>query len=166
MQFDTRTDAHVLKIFREGFMKFYHGTSKENWNKILNEGVLWGYNMYKNSDGTEYMGYRYTYLTPCLEIACKYGKVILEIEYEPVGINGKAIDNYCFEHEIPEEERKKGAICWQFSVFIPIDLKNVKRLYFFNVRWKKFLKCLHKLNTKLHSKHWLYTVLANRFNVL
>ena len=110
-------------------MKFYHGTSKENWIKILNEGVLWGYNMYKNSDGTEYMGYRYTYLTPCIEIACKYGNVVLEIEYEPVGVNGQAIDNYCFEHEIPEEERKKGAICWQFSVFIPIDLKNVKRFY-------------------------------------
>ena len=65
----------------------------------------------------------------------------------------------------PEEERKKGAICWQFSVFIPIDLNNVKRLNFFNVRWKKFLKHLQKLNTKLHGKHWLYTVLANRFNV-
>ena len=30
---------------------------------------------------------------------------------------------------------------------------------------QKFLKHLHKLNTKLHGKHWLYTVLANRFNV-
>lgn len=134
MQFDTRTDAHVLKIFREGFMKFYHGTSKENWNKILNEGVLWGYNMHKNSDGTEYMGYRYTYLTPCIEIASKYGNVVLEIEYEPVGVNGQTIDNYCFEHEIPEEERKKG------------------------VRWQKFLKHLHELRTKLHGKHWLYRV--------
>ena len=30
---------------------------------------------------------------------------------------------------------------------------------------QKFLKHLHRLNTKLHGKHWLYTVLANRFNV-
>lgn len=30
---------------------------------------------------------------------------------------------------------------------------------------QKFLKHLHELNTKLHGKHWLYTVLANRFNV-
>ena len=146
-------------------MKFYHGTSKENWNKILNEGILWGYNIHKNSDGTEYMGYRYTYLTPCIEIADKFGNVVLEVEYNPVGVNGQGVDNYCFEHEIPEEERKNGAICWQFSVFIPIDLKNVKRLNWFSVRWQKFLKHLHKLNTKLHGKHWLYTVLANRFNV-
>ena len=34
-------------------MKFYHGTSKENWNKILNEGILWGYNIHKNSDGNK-----------------------------------------------------------------------------------------------------------------
>ena len=33
------------------------------------------------------------------------------------------------------------------------------------VRRQKFLKHLHGLNTKLHGKHWLYTVLANRFNV-
>ena len=29
---------------------------------------------------------------------------------------------------------------------------------------QKFLKHLHELNTKLHGKHWLYTVLAFRFN--
>ena len=34
-----------------------------------------------------------------------------------------------------------------------------------DVRGGKFLKHLHELNTKLHGKHWLYTVLANRFNV-
>ena len=33
-----------------------------------------------------------------------------------------------------------------------------------DVRWQKFLKHLHELNTKLHGKHWLYTVLACRFN--
>ena len=31
-------------------------------------------------------------------------------------------------------------------------------------RGEKFLKHLHELNTKLHGKHWLYTVLACRFN--
>ena len=29
---------------------------------------------------------------------------------------------------------------------------------------QKFLKHLQKLNTKLHGKHWLYTVLCCRFN--
>ena len=30
---------------------------------------------------------------------------------------------------------------------------------------RKFLKHLQTVSTKLHGKHWLYTVLANRFNV-
>lgn len=109
-------------------MIFYHGTSEEKWALIQKEGVLWGYNTYKNPDGSTYRSYRYTYLTPEIEIAKNFGIVILEIEYEPVGVNGKGIDNYCFEHEIPEEERKRGAICWQFSVFIPISLDKIKRI--------------------------------------
>lgn len=99
-------------------MIFYHGTSKENWDKIQKEGVLWGYNMYKDENGKEYMGYRYTYLTPEIEIAKKYGNVLLEVEYEPVGVDGRGIDNYGFD---PPE----GTTCWQFSVFIPIGLDKV-----------------------------------------
>ena len=99
-------------------MKFYHGTSEKNWKLIQEEGVLWGIGR----------SYRYTYLTPEIGIAKGYGDVILEVDYIPVGIDGNAIDNYCFEHEIPKEEREKGAICWQFSVFIPIDIKKVKRI--------------------------------------
>lgn len=102
-------------------MKFYHGTTKENWNKILNEGVLWGYNIHKNSDGTEYMGYRYTYLTPDIEIAKQYGSILLEVDYEPVGVDGRGIDNYGFDPP-------KGMTCWQFSVFIPITLNKVRCL--------------------------------------
>ena len=30
---------------------------------------------------------------------------------------------------------------------------------------QKFLKHLQTVSTKLYGKHWLYTVLANRFNV-
>ena len=100
-------------------MKFYHGTSKEKWNKILEEGVLWGYNIHKNDDGTEYRGYRYTYLTPEIELAKEYGDIILEVEYDPVGINGKGIDNYGFN---PPE----GMTCWQFSVFVPISIDYIK----------------------------------------
>ena len=36
MQFDTRTDAHVLKIFREEFFNFYF----MEVNKIYNENCL------------------------------------------------------------------------------------------------------------------------------
>ncbi len=102
-------------------MIFYHGTSEEKWALIQKEGVLWGYNIYKNPDGTTYRGYRYTYLTPEIEIAKKYGDVILEIEYEPVGVDGRGIDNYGFN---PPE----GETCWQFSVFIPIGLDKIKRI--------------------------------------
>ena len=93
-------------------MKFYHGTSKENWDLIQKEGVLWGY---KNPS------HRYTYLTPEIEVAEKYGSIVLEIDYEPVGINGKCIDNYGFDPP-------KGQTCWQFSVFVPINLKKVTKI--------------------------------------
>lgn len=91
-------------------MKFYHGTSKEKWKLIKREGILWGIH-----------SYRYTYLTPEIEIAKAYGEIILEIDYRPVGINGKGIDNYGFN---PPE----GETCWQFSVFIPIPLTMIKQL--------------------------------------
>ena len=45
-------------------MKCYHGTSIEKWNLIQEDGQLWGYNIYKNPDGSEYRSYRYTYLSP------------------------------------------------------------------------------------------------------
>jgi hypothetical protein len=109
-------------------MKFYHGTSEKTWMAIQREGVLWGYNMYKEPDGTIRRGYRYTYLTPEIDVAKGYGDIILEVEYEPIGVDGRDIDNYCFEHEIPEEERKAGATCWQFSVFVPISIDKIRRI--------------------------------------
>ncbi|MGF7140747.1 hypothetical protein FHS86_003076 [Roseimarinus sediminis] len=39
-----------------------------------------------------------------------------------------------------------------------------KRLDKADAGGQKFLKHLHELNTKLHGKHWLYTVLCCRFN--
>ena len=99
-------------------MIFYHGTNEENWHKIQKEGVLWGFNTYKDRDGKEYKGYRYTYLTPHIEVAKQYGDILLEVDYEPVGVDGRGIDNYGFNPP-------KGMTCWQFSVFIPIELNKV-----------------------------------------
>ncbi len=47
------------------------------------------------------------------------------------------------------------------------DLKRMTETTFNNFfeRGQKFLKHLQTVSTKLHGKHWLYTVLANRFNV-
>jgi len=100
-------------------MIFYHGTSLKNWNKIQKEGVLWGGNTYHKTNGKK--GYRYTYLTPEIDIAKGYGDVILEVEYKPIGIDGRGIDNYGFNPP-------KGQTCWQFSVFMPIKIENIKRI--------------------------------------
>ena len=82
--------------------KFYHGTSKANWEKIKKEGVLWGK---RNAPS------RCTYLTPSKDEAKHWGEVVLEVEYDPT----KGINNYCKD-------------CWQFRVYDPIPLKDVKKL--------------------------------------
>lgn len=133
-------------------MKFYHGTSKENWLKIQKEGVLCGMppnyrHFIKNKEERERefgsfsilkiknqeklckdfepetLPRRYTYLTPDIDMAKKYGDILLEVEYDPVGvgnlIDGKTIDNYGFNPP-------PGQYCWQFSVFVPISLNKIE----------------------------------------
>ncbi len=100
-------------------MKFYHGTSEIAWKKIQEEGILFGGDGYHNRNDKKC--YRYTYLTPEIAYAEDYGDVILEVNYDPVGIDGTGTDNYGFD---PPE----GEICWQFSVFIPILINKVKRI--------------------------------------
>lgn len=95
-------------------MIFYHGTSVENWEKIQQEGILWGI-------PSPNAKYRYTYLTPEIEVAKGFGEVILEIEYKPVGIDGRRIDNYGFNPP-------PGQSCWQFSVFVPISLGRITKI--------------------------------------
>ena len=95
-------------------MIFYHGTKEKKWRLIKSAGILWGYRIH---NGKKTLLYRYTYLTPELCIAEKYGNIILQVEYVPTGIWG--IDNYGF-HPPPD------MTCWQFSVFVPISLSNVK----------------------------------------
>lgn len=96
-------------------MKYYHGTSKERWKLILQDGFLWGYRDHSPKEKQ----HRYTYLSLEKEVAEKYGEVLLEVEYTPTRIQG--VDNYGFNH--PSE-----MICWQFSVFVPISLEQVKRV--------------------------------------
>lgn len=102
---------------------FYHGTNESSWADIQKEGVLWGGYSYHKSGGKA--GYRYTYLTPDLRVASGYGDVILEVEYDPVGVDGTGTDNYMFQKDIPEYP--PGMTCWQFSVFKPIPLSKVRR---------------------------------------
>ena len=101
-------------------MIFYHGTTEEKWKLIQEEGVLWGFNVYSN-DCEIYRSYRYTYLSPLKNVSKVYGDVLLEVEYDPIGIDGRGIDNYGFNPP-------KGQICWQFSVFVPISIENVNQI--------------------------------------
>lgn len=106
--------------------RWYHGTTPENWAKIQAEGVLWGWpcprcfpETRNCSQPKSIQSCRYTYLTPDLDIAQTMGgSVILEVEYEPVG-PGTHVDNYGFDPP-------PGEHCWQFSVFVPIPLDQVR----------------------------------------
>jgi len=106
-------------------MLFFHGTKPENWERIQAEGVLWGWpcpRCYPETRGCKKPqsrnACRYTYLTPDLAVAKTYGSIILEVEYDPIGA-GTGIDNYGFDPP-------PGQYCWQFSVFKPIPLSQVK----------------------------------------
>ena len=100
----------------------YHGTKDDLWKQIQNEGVLWGRHWYKGKEI-----YRYTYLSPYIDVAEKYGDVLLEIRYTPKGVGFRhdvygAYDNFGFNPPSQDET------CWQFSVFVPIPLRDVTRI--------------------------------------
>lgn len=81
-------------------MTFYHGTSKENWEKIQQDGFLYGNN-------------RLTYLAIDLKEAMCYGQIVLQVEYNP--FEHPDMNNYCED-------------CWQFRVYEPIPIHNVKEV--------------------------------------
>ncbi len=85
-------------------MIFYHGTSEENWEKIKQEGVLFG------ERGTPS---RCTYLAIERQEAEKYGKVVLQVDYDP--FVHPEFNNYITD-------------CWQIRVYEPILLEKIKRL--------------------------------------
>lgn len=83
-------------------MIFYHSTTKENYEKILKEGVLFGE---RNTPS------RCTYLAVNKEDAIGYGEILLEVEYNP-------FENRCQNNFNPES--------WQLRVYEPISINNVK----------------------------------------
>ena len=96
-------------------MIFYHGTSKENWNTIQKEGILYGRRFITDDDGNIIKEVdRCTYLATDLEEAKCYGDVVLQVEYNP--LNSKH-NNY-----------KEG--CWQVRVYEPIPLSNIRRILY------------------------------------
>lgn len=95
-------------------MTFYHGTSKENWETIQKEGVLYGRRYVFDKNGFPLREIdRCTYLATDLEEAKCYGEVVLQVEYDPLKSGDK--NNYC-----------EG--CWQMRVYEPIPIENIKKL--------------------------------------
>lgn len=93
-------------------MTFYHGTSKENWNAIQKEGILWGRRHVTNNNRIKEVD-RCTYLAVDKEEAVQYGDVVLMVEYNP--FNNPKYNNYM-----------EG--CWQVRVYEPIPLSQIKEL--------------------------------------
>lgn len=93
-------------------MTFYHGTSKDNWDAIQKEGILWGRRFIVDNDGNPIKEVcRCTYLAVDREEAEKYGDVVLKVEYNPY-ISPKH-NNYVMD-------------CWQVRVYEPIPLSQIK----------------------------------------
>ena len=94
-------------------MVFYHGTSKENWNAIQKEGILYGRRFVTDDNGNIIKEIdRCTYLAVDLEEAKCYGDVVLQVEYNP--LNSKR-NNY-----------KEG--CWQVRVYEPIPISKIQEV--------------------------------------
>ena len=86
-------------------MRFYHGTSEDNWNKIQEEGVLFGVREFAKS--------RVTYLTTDINEAKQYGEVLLQVDYDPSKHSN--MNNYVDD-------------CWQCRVYEPIALTSITEL--------------------------------------
>jgi hypothetical protein len=100
---------------------FYHGTSRENYQKILKEGVLWGLHSWQTPDQPDI--YRHTYLTECLMIAEGYaedGGVVLKVQYDP---SKHQETNYPVNKKIPPHWDN-----WQFLVWHPIELSDISKI--------------------------------------
>ena len=99
---------------------FLHRTTEVAWEEIQTEGVLWGKPTQISTAGSSPWREgcrRYTYLSPD-DMGSSYGPVLLEAEYSPTG---PPQDNYGFDPP-------PGQVCWQFSVFGPVPLDQVKRV--------------------------------------
>ena len=96
-------------------MKFYHGTTLENWEKIQKEGILFGVRVVLDKNGnvsSKYKTQRTTYLTTTIEEAKCYGDIVLEVEYDP---------------SLQPKKNNYVDGCWQLRVYEPIPLINIKQ---------------------------------------
>lgn len=86
-------------------MRLFHGTSKETYDKIMDEGILWGK---RNAPS------RCTYFALDRNEAEKYGDVVLEVEYD--------VHNKSFSNNYQEG-------CWQIREYEPIGTNLIVNVY-------------------------------------
>jgi len=97
-------------------MIFYHGTTKESWETIQQEGFLYGRRYIVDNNGKIVQEVsRCTYLATDLEEAKHYGEVVLQVEYDPKSSKHRNYNNYVDD-------------CWQLRVYEPIPLSQIKLL--------------------------------------
>ena len=102
-------------------MIFYHGTSKENWEKIQEEGVLFGRRyIVDNDDNIIQEVSRCTYLATEFDEAKQYGDIVLSVEYEPLDEQGKHKRD---KHGPVNNYDPDG---WQLRVYEPIPLSSIQ----------------------------------------
>ena len=105
-------------------MVFYHGTSKEAWKDIQNEGILFGRRYVLNNDGSIHHELdRCTYLAINKEEAKQYGDIILEVNYNPYDEKGNIKTN---KKGLPLNNYIPNG--WQLRVYEPISINNIKVL--------------------------------------
>lgn len=101
---------------------FYHGTSHENYQKILEEGVLWGLRKGHTPVSAKVAGvWRHTYLSECLRVAQGYAEdgMLLKIMYDPA-------NKYRIQTNLEENLHLPPGWChWQFLVWGPIPVTDI-----------------------------------------
>lgn len=122
------TDFPISRLYNSCNMVFYHGTSKEIWEEIQKEGILFGRRYVTDSSGNIIKEVdRCTYLAVDKEEAECYGGVVLEVEYEPLDKKGNIKKIKRKSKSVPANNYCPDS--WQLRVYEPIPIENIKLLH-------------------------------------
>ena len=112
-------------------MIFYHGTSIENYKRIIREGFIHG----ERNAPT-----RVTYLTDNIREAAFYGKIIIQIDYDP---RKEGKNNWCDN-------------CWQHREYKPIKISKIEAIGF--VKSVGFRNIKHNKQRGHVKINWFWTI--------
>lgn len=133
---------------------FYHGTSQENYQKILEEGVLWGLPREHTPVSAKLTDvWRHTYLSECLNVAQGYaeGGVLLKVLYDPAEKNQ-------IQTNFEDVQLPAGWCHWQFLVWEPIPISDVSVL---DTQGHPCWKCANKHRNCYWKSYFLKKAIAN-----